>query len=109
MSRFQAPARNSLKIALPLSRSLPAPLKQYWYIKRGERVGVRGHAPFYATLGFPCDFVRLELLFVRCDQLAWRIFKGVNPGPLRLSRRVGFEPGRRHAPRLLQSLDVLNV
>src|SRR5947208_8171729 len=73
----------------PLPFPLPAPLKQYWYIKRGERVGVRGHAPFYATLGFPFDFVRLELLFVRCDQLACRIFKGVNPGPLRLSRRVG--------------------
>src|SRR6266480_5936965 len=50
-SRFQAPARNSLKMALPLSRSLPALLKQYWYTKRGERVRVRGHAPFYATLG----------------------------------------------------------
>src|SRR5439155_10388061 len=31
----------------------PALLKQYWYIKRGERVRVRGHAPFYATLGLP--------------------------------------------------------
>src|SRR6059036_768853 len=30
---------------------LPALLKQYWYIKRGERVRVRGHPPFYATLG----------------------------------------------------------
>src|SRR5438045_7313772 len=29
----------------------PALLKQKWYIKRGERVRVRGHAPFYATLG----------------------------------------------------------
>src|SRR2546427_6176160 len=36
----------------PLPFPLPAPLKQYWYIKRGERVRVRGHAPFYATLGF---------------------------------------------------------
>src|SRR6266700_3567766 len=51
MSRFRAPARNSLKRALPLSRSLPALLQQYWYIKRGERVRVRGHAQFYATLG----------------------------------------------------------
>src|SRR5438046_5606815 len=51
MSRFQAPAQNSLKMTLPLSRSLPALLKQYWYTKRGERVRVRGHAPFYATLG----------------------------------------------------------
>src|SRR5213076_3385492 len=52
MSRFQAPAQNSLAMALPLSRSLPALLKQYWYIKRGERVRVRGHAPFYATLEY---------------------------------------------------------
>src|SRR5205823_7784946 len=60
MSRFQAPAQNSLKMTLPLSRSLPALLKQYCYIKRGERVRVRGHAPFYATLGFilhPCTVV----------------------------------------------------
>src|SRR5207249_10729893 len=36
----------------PLPFPLPALLKQYWYIKRGERVRVRGHAPFYETLGF---------------------------------------------------------
>src|SRR5437773_165862 len=36
----------------PLPFPLPALLKQYWYIKRGERGRVRGHAPFYATLGF---------------------------------------------------------
>src|SRR6266566_5119161 len=36
----------------PLPFPLPALLKQYWYIKRGERVRVRGHASFYATLGF---------------------------------------------------------
>src|SRR2546426_5971108 len=35
----------------PLPFPLPALLKQSWYIKRGERVRVRGHAPFYATLG----------------------------------------------------------
>src|SRR6266550_4397640 len=35
----------------PLPFPLPALLKQYWYIKRGERVRVRGHAPFYPTLG----------------------------------------------------------
>src|SRR6266566_2500527 len=35
----------------PLPFPLPALLKQYWYIKRGERVRVRGHAQFYATLG----------------------------------------------------------
>src|SRR2546423_12062507 len=38
----------------PLPFPLPALLKQYWYIKRGERVRVRGHAPFYATLGYTC-------------------------------------------------------
>src|SRR6266545_1357822 len=37
----------------PLPFPLPALLKQCRYIKRGERVRVRGHAPFYATLGFP--------------------------------------------------------
>ena len=36
----------------PLPFPLPALLKQYRYIKRGERVRVRGHAPFYATLRF---------------------------------------------------------
>src|SRR5881394_1053549 len=35
----------------PLPFPLPALLKQYWYIKRGERVRVRGHARFDATLG----------------------------------------------------------
>src|SRR6266487_1077919 len=35
----------------PLPFPLPALLNQSWYIKRGERVRVRGHAPFYATLG----------------------------------------------------------
>src|SRR6266550_4549498 len=35
----------------PLPFPLPALLKQYCYIKRGERVRVRGHAQFYATLG----------------------------------------------------------
>src|SRR6266853_2460403 len=35
----------------PLPFPLPALLQQYWYIKRGERVRVRGHAQFYATLG----------------------------------------------------------
>src|SRR5437879_2149379 len=36
----------------PLPCPLPALLKQHWYIKRGERVRVRGRAQFYATLGF---------------------------------------------------------
>src|SRR5439155_2540817 len=39
----------------PLPFPLPALLKQSWYIKRGERVRVRGHAPFYATLGVTWD------------------------------------------------------
>src|SRR6266540_6774840 len=39
----------------PLPFPLPALLKQYWYIKRGERVRVRGHAPFYATLGLTIE------------------------------------------------------
>src|SRR6266702_638307 len=34
----------------PLPFPLPALLQPYWYIKRGERVRVRGHAQFYATL-----------------------------------------------------------
>src|SRR6266568_7730043 len=38
----------------PLPFPLPALLKRCPYIKRGERVRVRGHAPFYATLGFMC-------------------------------------------------------
>src|SRR3989442_11728815 len=38
----------------PLPFPLPALLKQYWYIKRGERERVRRHAPSYATLGFIC-------------------------------------------------------
>src|SRR5437867_3462221 len=53
----------------PLPFPLPALLKQYCYIKRGERVRVRGHAPLYATLGFshemtwPCgDALRREKL-----------------------------------------------
>src|SRR5436309_12333658 len=55
--------RNSPNSMAVLPFPLPALLKQYWYIKRGERVtclprrlrrrqGVRGHAPFYETLGF---------------------------------------------------------
>ena len=40
-----------IKMAAALSFPLPALLKQYWYSQRGERVRVRGHAPFYATLG----------------------------------------------------------
>src|SRR5438874_11410017 len=44
----------------PLPFPLPALLKQYWYIKRGERVRVRGHAPFYATLGLSPLLVRVD-------------------------------------------------
>src|SRR5437867_10402504 len=36
---------------VPLPFPLPALIKQYWYIKRGERVRVRGHAQFHGTLG----------------------------------------------------------
>src|SRR6266853_1127945 len=35
----------------PLPFPLPALLQLYWYVKREERVRVRGHAQFYATLG----------------------------------------------------------
>src|SRR5256714_14626689 len=52
----------------PLPFPLPALLQQYWYIKRGERVRVRGHAQFYATLGSMClglkaNSVSLSALF----------------------------------------------
>src|SRR5437867_10682400 len=43
---------------VPLPFPLPALLKQYWYIWRGERVRVRGHAPFYATLGTIQEYSR---------------------------------------------------
>src|SRR5438093_12047925 len=43
----------------PLPFPLPALPKQYWYIKRGERVRVRGHAQFYATLGSRLGWGRL--------------------------------------------------
>src|SRR5213593_3241200 len=43
--------RNSLNSMAVLPVPLPALLKQYWQIKRGERVRVRGHAQFYTTLG----------------------------------------------------------
>src|SRR5438552_1474131 len=39
-----------IKNGIALSRSLPALLKPCRYIKRGERVRVRGPAPFCATL-----------------------------------------------------------
>src|SRR5216117_2169473 len=50
------PERGGLKSALLNSMAvlpfpLPALLIQYVYIKRGERVRVRGHAPFCATIG----------------------------------------------------------
>src|SRR5438477_2883715 len=56
---WAGPERGGLKSALLNSMAvlpfpLPALLKQYWYIKRGEGQGgvrVRGHPPFYATLG----------------------------------------------------------
>src|SRR5947208_3932227 len=52
-----------IKMALPLSRSLsPRRLRQCWYIKRGERVRVRGHTPFYAI----CD---IRVCRKRCLQI----------------------------------------
>jgi len=47
---------------------LPALLKQYWYIKRGERVRVRGHAPFYATLGFTVGMTSDSMLSIKTQQ-----------------------------------------
>src|SRR5205814_7149076 len=38
-----------------------------------------------------------------------RVFKRVNPRPLRPSHRVSLNPGACQAPRLFQSFDVLNV
>src|SRR5436190_11409672 len=53
MSRLRAPGQNSLKNGIPpLPFPLPALLKQHYYIKRGARVRVGGHPPFYATLRF---------------------------------------------------------
>src|SRR5213593_1422797 len=48
----------------PLPFPLPALLKQHWYIKRGERVRVRGHAPFYATLGLTWIRANIDAGFV---------------------------------------------
>ena len=52
----------------PLPFPLPALLKQYWYIKRGERVRVRGHAPFYATLGFTVGMTSDSMLSIKTQQ-----------------------------------------
>src|SRR6266540_3268585 len=55
----------------PLPFPLPALLKQYWYIKRGERVRVRGHAPFYATLGLTSEIQKSLVVkqeFLRVNQ-----------------------------------------
>src|SRR6185503_318415 len=64
---------------------LPSLLQPYWYIKRGERVRVRGHAQFYATLGltgFPrkacpslilliLSKISLRFVFLRLRFLHW--------------------------------------
>jgi hypothetical protein len=50
---FPLPDELSFAVTLaPLPFPLPALLKLWWYIKRGERVRLRGHVPFYATLEF---------------------------------------------------------
>src|SRR5438874_1809929 len=68
----------------------PALLKQCWYIKRGERVRVRGHAPFYATLGFPDRFHFADstrILMLRNEHsspwsvsMMWPLIFSPNPG-----------------------------
>src|SRR5206468_9676967 len=56
----------------PLPFPLPALLKQYCYIKGGggERVRVRGHAPFYATLG--STFKNVKNFSKLCLQHCWK-------------------------------------
>src|SRR5204863_10151410 len=75
----------------PLPFPLPAPLKQYWFIKRGERVRVRGHAPFYATLGFRQICPWSASCLSRTDVIA-----GFSHPPLRRPRsgpvRISSEP-----------------
>src|SRR5206468_11159085 len=66
----------------PLPFPLPALLKQYWYIKRGERVRVRGHAQFYATLGSIRD---AEIL----DQVRHVLRRQADFQPLRHQRLTG--------------------
>src|SRR5438552_3415121 len=62
----------------PLPFPLPALLKQYWYIKRGERVGLRGHAPFYATLGSSDGGIDLVGQLRRTDQFDVFLPSGLN-------------------------------
>src|SRR5436190_21369351 len=96
----------------PLPFPLPALLMKYWYIKRGERVRVRGHAPFYATLGlrdrracrkgeeFPganlfndssqLCFGQVHVLRAKVGRIAGKIFgQPAQPFPENGSRRSG--------------------
>src|SRR6266446_5053948 len=65
----------------PLPFPLPALLKQCPYIKRGERVRVRGHAPFYATLGY-----NLQHFHAECRTFA-------KPAGYTFSESVRLQPG----------------
>src|SRR5436190_9295852 len=76
----------------PLPFPLPALLKQYWYIRRGERVRVRGPVPFYATLGLTPsriaasaaatwaarDSEQFKLFFHTSCLLAWAELQGAS-------------------------------
>src|SRR5438477_9995043 len=63
----------------PLPFPLPALLKQYWYIKRGERVRVRGHAPFYATLGLTRrSFIKSGTATAALTAASWNRVLGAN-------------------------------
>src|SRR5207245_559696 len=75
----------------PLPFPLPALLKQYWYTKRGERVRVRGHAPFYATLGFTSQLTRSRIkgALSRAQE-----FSGNRPGLTLKARKSGAKDTR---------------
>src|SRR6266571_8950224 len=70
----------------PLPFPLPALLKQHWYIKRGERVRVRRHAPFYATLGYSNGFSGHPWQYVvQPYDVVQTAHRWEAPGPLRSS------------------------
>src|SRR5439155_15661319 len=94
----------------PLPFPLPALLKQYWYIKRGERVRVRGHAPFYATLGstlrgppWSRRFTRVDRCRGTLSRAARSVACGENPSCLLHQQR----PGR--VPRIAWAPSIANV
>src|SRR5438045_3839808 len=61
---FSCSRANLIKNGIaPLPFPLPALLKQSWYKKRGERVRVRGLAPFYATLGLTRSLARTKQVY----------------------------------------------